>query len=174
MAESCKNGAENRGPLRWVLRALPLFVMAAIFLFSSQTGEESTGTSNGVIEAVARAVRPLTGAVGEAELARLAESLSFAVRKAAHAGIYAALGLCTMLAMLTYPFSMRLRARAAILICAAYAAGDEIHQLFVPGRSGEVRDVMIDTAGAAAGILLALAGTALWRRWKNGRGMLPG
>ena len=171
MAESCKNGAENRGPLRWVLRALPLFVMAAIFLFSSQTGEESTGTSNGVIEAVARAVRPLAG---EAELARLAESLSFAVRKAAHAGIYAALGLCTMLAMLTYPFSMRLRARAAILICAAYAAGDEIHQLFVPGRSGEVRDVMIDTAGAAAGILLALAGTALWRRWKNWRGKLPG
>ena len=46
MAESCKNGAENRGPLRWVLRALPLFVMAAIFLFSSQTGEGSGGGQN--------------------------------------------------------------------------------------------------------------------------------
>ena len=40
---------------------------------------------------------------------------------------------------------------------AAYAATDEFHQLFVPGRSGQLKDVLIDTAGGALGLgLLAL------------------
>ena len=37
----------------------------------------------------------------------------------------------------------------SLLICIAFAASDEWHQTFVPGRGGNVRDVMIDTAGAA-------------------------
>jgi len=41
---------------------------------------------------------------------------------------------------------------AALLICVLYAASDEIHQLFIAGRSGEVRDVLIDSAGASIGI----------------------
>ena len=44
-------------------------------------------------------------------------------------------------------------------ISTAYAATDEFHQIFVPGRAGMVTDVMIDSSGALAGILLAaLAG----------------
>jgi len=37
-----------------------------------------------------------------------------------------------------------------------YAASDEFHQTFVPSREGCVRDVMIDTSGALAGLF------ALW------------
>ena len=44
-------------------------------------------------------------------------------------------------------------------ISTAYAATDEFHQIFVPGRAGMLTDVMIDSSGALAGILLAaLAG----------------
>lgn len=39
------------------------------------------------------------------------------------------------------------------MICILYAISDEVHQLFVPGRGGQVRDVIIDSAGAIAGIL---------------------
>jgi VanZ family protein len=35
-----------------------------------------------------------------------------------------------------------------------YAATDEIHQLFVPGRYGKFHDVLIDSAGVAVGILI--------------------
>jgi VanZ family protein len=45
------------------------------------------------------------------------------------------------------------------LAATVYAATDEFHQLFVPGRTARVTDVMIDAAGAAAGIAIAL-----WRR----------
>lgn len=44
----------------------------------------------------------------------------------------------------------------ALLICVLYAISDEVHQKFIPGRSGEVRDVIIDTAGASVGISVYL------------------
>lgn len=40
------------------------------------------------------------------------------------------------------------------IITTAYAATDEIHQLLVPGRSGQLSDVILDSAGALAGLLV--------------------
>lgn len=37
-----------------------------------------------------------------------------------------------------------------------YAITDEIHQLFIPGRSGEIRDVCIDSLGVLTGIIFML------------------
>ena len=35
-----------------------------------------------------------------------------------------------------------------------YACTDEFHQLFVPGRSGNFRDVIIDTSGGVLSAIL--------------------
>jgi len=43
-----------------------------------------------------------------------------------------------------------------LLSCSLYAVTDEIHQLFVPGRSGELRDVMIDSIAALVGVGLCM------------------
>jgi VanZ family protein len=50
-------------------------------------------------------------------------------------------------------------AAGAILLAALYGVTDEIHQMFVPGRSADAYDLLADTLGAvaAAGLLLALA-----------------
>jgi VanZ family protein len=47
----------------------------------------------------------------------------------------------------------------AILLAALYGVTDEIHQMFVPGRSADPYDLLADTLGAvaAAGLLLAWA-----------------
>ena len=45
------------------------------------------------------------------------------------------------------------------------AAADELLQTFVPARSGEILDVLIDFCGVAAGVLTGL----LLRRWKEAR-----
>ena len=42
----------------------------------------------------------------------------------------------------------------ALLAAAVYAASDEIHQAFVPGRGPAVTDVLLDSAGALCGILI--------------------
>lgn len=43
-----------------------------------------------------------------------------------------------------------------ILASALYACTDEFHQLFVPGRTGQIFDVFVDTLGATFGCLLVL------------------
>lgn len=43
----------------------------------------------------------------------------------------------------------------SILLSFLYACTDEIHQIFVPGRSAQFRDVLIDTLGASFGTLIA-------------------
>lgn len=48
--------------------------------------------------------------------------------------------------------------------CILYAASDEFHQLFVPGRAGLITDVCIDSAGALLGILLFLGALRLISR----------
>jgi VanZ family protein len=54
-------------------------------------------------------------------------------------------------------------ARLALLLVMLYAATDEFHQSFVPGRTSLASDVLIDTVGGAAGLL------ALWifGRWRK-------
>jgi len=80
----------------------------------------------------------------------------FILRKTAHAGEYA---------VLAYLFYNVFRRRTGpvwfvILIsglCAlVYAFTDEIHQTFVPGRSGNLFDVGIDSIGITVGLLLIL------------------
>ena len=78
--------------------------------------------------------------------------LTFIVRKSAHIFAYFVLGVLVFRALrqtgLARPILW------AIIICATYAATDEFHQLFVPGRSGEVRDILIDTVAATVGVIL--------------------
>ena len=42
----------------------------------------------------------------------------------------------------------------SLLICILYATSDELHQVFIPGRGAQVKDVIIDSAGACVGILV--------------------
>jgi VanZ family protein len=60
-------------------------------------------------------------------------------------------------------FGLRL-AVITILIVAAYAALDEYHQSFVPGRGAAVSDVLLDTAGGAAAQLVMAIFVRLKRR----------
>ena len=54
----------------------------------------------------------------------------------------------------------------AFLIGTVYAASDELHQLFVPGRSGELTDTMLDGLGVLLGVLLL---SILLNRRRKGR-----
>jgi VanZ family protein len=71
----------------------------------------------------------------------------FVLRKIAHACEYAVLGLLL--------YRATRREQLAVLMGVLYAATDELHQHFVPGRHATVRDVAIDAGGVLAGVLAA-------------------
>ena len=76
------------------------------------------------------------------------------VRKAAHFTEYAVLGVLVSSAL--DPGARRTRSRILLIgaVLALVASLDESIQLFVPGRSGMVTDVLLDCCGAAAGVVL--------------------
>src|SRR5699024_6504703 len=80
-------------------------------------------------------------------------TLGLLVRKGAHIGEYAVLG--ALLAWALPGHSLR-RATITLAIGIAYAITDEVHQLFVPGRAGQVSDVLIDTVGVVVGVAAVL------------------
>jgi VanZ family protein len=57
----------------------------------------------------------------------------------------------------------------AIILVAGYACLDEFHQIFVPGRTPAVSDVLIDTTGGTAAQVIAFL-AALWTHTREPRG----
>lgn len=129
---------------------LVILCMALIFWFSSDTADDSTKKSDGFIVKTCEFVlgRELT----EAEKEKYIEELVFIVRKGAHFSIYLVLGLLIMSYFKEIYLVNKKGLLIAFIICFLYACSDEIHQLFVPGRSGEIKDVLIDSCGSFIGI----------------------
>jgi VanZ family protein len=70
-------------------------------------------------------------------------------RKMAHLIEYGFLAFLTAQALRAGNRPRRIVLGGALLFCVLYAASDEFHQSFVPGRYAKVRDVALDALGAA-------------------------
>ncbi len=139
---------------RWILSGITVIWMILIFSFSAQPASESTQMSHRVGYEVGRLFVPgFSGWDAERQL-HFAEKVDYPVRKTAHATECAILAVLLFFTLGTYGIQERKQIALAILLTAVYAATDEFHQLFVPGRSGRITDVMIDTAGAVVGNIL--------------------
>ena len=93
------------------------------------------------------------------------------MRKSAHFVAYLILGFLVSHTMKNETAattdSVWKRRGASLLLCVAYAISDEFHQLFVPGRGPQLKDVLIDGSGAALGILLYVGTRELWLLRRN-------
>ena len=140
----------------WIRVALWLAVLATavmIFCFSSQDGDTSWETSGQLVERAVRVVRPDYDALPEAERTQVYEVWQMVIRKCAHFGEYALLGCLIRLLCACYP--LRRGGAVAWLSSAAYAVTDECHQLLTAGRAPMAQDVLLDSAGALTGVLVA-------------------
>lgn len=154
---------------RRTLKRLIFAVLAAawcglIFYLSSQPGDESSRTSGGFINFFCELIVPDFSGFTGAGRAEFVENLQFIVRKCAHFTAYLVLAVISSQFFVTFKklanegVRKPLKAYAAAWIfTTAYAASDEFHQLFVAGRSAQVRDVLIDSCGALCGLALTWA-----------------
>ncbi|MDY0394160.1 VanZ family protein [Virgibacillus halophilus] len=134
---------------KWLAWTLVIVWMAVIFCLSHQPSSSSSALSSGVTAAIVNTVHQWLP-----DAAITVEGLHFWIRKAAHFSAYFLLGVLTLQAWKKSGISGERAIIYAWLLCVLYAMSDEFHQLFVSGRSGEVRDVAIDSTGAFTGIVL--------------------
>ena len=123
--------------------AITIAIMVFIFIQSALTADLSMHESNVIVKWLSSFLHVQ------------AETLSFIVRKCAHFLEYLILGISMYVSVHDLSrWKQWKNAILAFLICAVYAATDELHQMFVQGRSCEARDILIDSLGALLGILI--------------------
>ena len=121
-------------PVSW---AAVFIWMALIFVLSHQPAPESNRLSREVTEVVVQTVEKVAP-----EVSLDARRVNHLVRKNGHFFAYLVLGVLVLNAV-RRSGTLGLRSIfVALLICVLYAVSDEIHQLFVPGRGGQVTDVL--------------------------------
>ena len=129
--------------MHWCSLCVTLGIMALIFFLSSQNGSISAQLSDDVAQQIydsgARALAPVW----------FSQNLNANIRKWAHIYMYCALGAS---AAVTAYYWLGRRAvwqqgGCSALFCVLYAASDELHQFFVPGRAMLLSDILVDAAG---------------------------
>lgn len=144
---------------RAILWLITLSLLLMMFGFSAQEGVQS-GSISGKARPITDSLAQRQGLTGQAYW-KLYAQVDFAVRKTAHFLEYTLLGMLLTLLLDSYRARWHWLSWAG---CTLYAATDEIHQLFVAGRTGKWQDVLLDSSGALAGLLLAMFMLWLIRR----------
>ncbi|MBQ7565657.1 MAG: VanZ family protein [Oscillospiraceae bacterium] len=133
----------------WFFAALSVLAVAFIFMQSIRSAPASQEESNRLLDLL----RTLFDPKG----VFFTDRWTTIIRKIAHFTEFAALGV------LVGAFSVSLGAlrdqklrSLPLLLCLLVAVVDETLQTFVAGRSGEVRDVLLDFGGVAVGVTAAL------------------
>lgn len=124
--------------------------MAVVFTFSNQPADVSSKASGGITEKVVHAITKDNEKITQSQR----DQIETIIRKCAHFALYLIGGMLTANFISTTKVQDRCIILYAIAFTFVYAITDEVHQLFVPGRSGEIRDVIIDTLGATTGTML--------------------
>lgn len=130
-----------------------VFWMVFIFYLSHQPASVSNGLSKGITEAIVTTIEKV---VPNQEFD--IRYVNHVIRKNAHFLAYFVLGFLAMYALGRFKLKRYKWIGLAILVGVLYAISDEVHQLFVPGRGGQLKDVLIDSAGVLAGVGVYIIG----------------
>ncbi len=143
-----ENNQVRRYPVRSILAwAAVVIWMAVIFLFSNQSSDDSGRLSYGLAEKLILLIDSQAGPeiIGQAEAS---------LRNLAHGCTFFILAVLVSWSFTEIAIENIRNALLTFVINAIYAASDEIHQSFVPGRASQWSDFFIDTAGIILAILI--------------------
>ena len=139
-----------------IFLVLTIIWMGLVFYLSSENADASSKTSQAFLDKLIAMFNIKTRAY-----------LEGTIRTWAHFGLYLLGGLVSN-GFFTF---WLLEHKRKFLYCSAfgvlYAVSDEIHQLFVPGRAFEVKDIMVDVSGFLLGALVVWLTVKVARRIKG-------
>ena len=156
---------------RIILLTLTIIWIVTVFCFSNEVASKSEKTSGKVAEKIVELTHK---GISQQEKIKKVKELQHVVRKTAHVTLYTIGGVLLFLFCNTYDIGLKKKIIYAIIIGGSYAAFDEIHQSFVPGRGPQFSDVLLDTTSVAFGVVVVLTILNIikkipnvWRkRWK--------
>ena len=143
-----ENNEVHRYPVRAVLAwFLVVLWMAVIFLLSHQTGDQSSQISQRIAEEILKLIKPDFSQT-------LLVSIESLIRNLAHGAAFFILATLTGRAFTRTNVQDIRNAILTFIVCVLYAASDELHQAFVPGRASQWQDFLVDIAGIILAVLI--------------------
>lgn len=140
-----------------------LLWMSIIFSFSNQQGESSGSTSKRVSEVIVNII-DIQNKYTDTEKEALIKQIEPLIRKLAHYTFYAVGGI--LIANCVYQFCKKenILIGTSTAIGVIYAISDELHQLMIAGRNGNIKDVLIDSLGIVTGIMFFLLVMGMYQK----------
>lgn len=133
-----------------------------IYKLSSMNTTNSNGHSKDIISVFIEDTLEITNKYGitnshpnSTKIEKASRLLNAPLRKVMHASVYFVLAFLIIL-FVNYLFKNKkylVSSLISLVLIIALASFDEFHQTFVAGRTGQIKDVIIDTCGAIVGIL---------------------
>jgi len=153
--------------ISWVLVVI---WMGVIFCFSSVNATKSVSDSRKIIEKTIEKTVETTNKTGltdkhpsKEKIEDTSIELDYPFRKGMHITVFIILVLLVLNALYQSGVRNKLLYILGILISVIYSCSDEYHQLFTE-RTGEIKDVFIDSIGIILGTILYKLGFVIYNK----------
>ena len=137
---------------------LCIFWMGFIAYNTSQTGESSNNTSVFITEGIINKTQSVINNSNNSSIIRndndFIKKLNKYIRKFAHGFEFLVLALLIFSALKSFNIKNRECIIYTLFIVLLYAVIDEYRQLYIPGRTSSVRDIVIDFIGGIGGVII--------------------
>jgi len=138
--------------IKKIISLLLLIVwLGVIFSFSNQTGEVSGSASNGILYSIFENIYELFN-LNKNNLSELINLIENPIRELMHSFEYLILAILFINVLIN--FNINNKITVTILFIFIAASFDEIHQLFIKGRSFEYLDIFMDMIGCFIAIVI--------------------
>lgn len=160
----------NRKQWPLLLCLITLLWMLAIFLLSSQNGEQTAKASGGLAQTIA-------GILYRQPTEQQVDQVHIVLRKIAHIGLFFVLGLLSYAAASNTLGRLRPNKRwpslvLAMALTSACGFFDEWHKQFIDGRHFDAGETLLNMACGILGVLLAFA-AGLWMLQRKNKRQCP-
>ena len=141
-----------------ILASIPLVIwMSLIFFFSHQKADNSSKLSEGTTKKVITfVIRLVDSNTSDSKIEEIVNTLNPSIRKLAHFTEYFILGLLLVNLFIKFPMPLKQLVIISLISVVLYATSDEVHQIFIEGRSCQLKDILLDTLGGTLAIIIYL------------------
>lgn len=129
--------------------------LSIIFFFSSMNSNSSNSNSKAIIYKTIKVSSSIFGKdLSEQRIEEITNKVNYPFRKCMHASVYFILSIFAINAFREIKIDNWKKYMYVILLCFLWAILDELHQVGVDGRTGQMLDVWIDTLGSIIGCII--------------------